>query len=58
MLTRTAAEVRDWERSFAGYHQASMALMRAYKLAHPDVPDNVWPSADKVNIWAAEQLGL
>ncbi len=49
-------ELADLESSFALYHEASMALMHAYKAAHPEVPENVWPDAGKVNYWAASEL--
>lgn len=53
MLTR---ELRDFERSFELYSKASRALALAYKRAHPGVPDNVWPDATRVNVWAAERI--
>jgi len=49
-------EYEDWRRSFDSNHEASMALMRAYKRAHPEVPANVWPDVTTVNVWAAEQI--
>jgi hypothetical protein len=46
----------DLKRSFELFHRASMALMLAYKAAHPEVPGNVWPDMTATNVWAAEQL--
>lgn len=49
-------ELADYERSFSLYHKASMALLDAYKKAHPEVPDGVWTDASKVSAWAAQEL--
>jgi hypothetical protein len=51
-----AAEVVEYEQSFERYHKASMALMDAYKRAHPDVPKDVWPDVGVVNAWAVDQI--
>jgi hypothetical protein len=50
------AKIADYTHSFELYHTASMALMHAYKRAHPEVPEDVWPDATQVNVWAAEQI--
>jgi hypothetical protein len=55
-IRKLREQVADYEHSFQLYHQASMALMHAYKRAHPEVPDNVWPDVGQVNQWAAEQI--
>jgi Skp family chaperone for outer membrane proteins len=49
-------ELVEYERSFALYHNASMALMHAYKAAHPEVPEDVWPDTTQVNEWAAAEI--
>lgn len=49
-------EIEDYRSSFALYDKASTALMQAYKAAHPDVPENVWPDATKVNVWAEAEI--
>jgi len=54
--TLFAVEIEEYSRSFALYHNASMALMHAYKAAHPEVPDLVWPDATKVNEWAVAEI--
>jgi hypothetical protein len=48
------AELEDYKRSFELYHKASMALMRAYKEVHPEIPEDVWPDTTVVNVWAAD----
>ena len=49
-------EVESYEVSFRLYERASRALMAAYKRAHPDVPESVWPDTTKVNVWAADEI--
>ena len=49
-------KLEDYEHSFELYHKASMSLMNAYKRAHPEVPENVWPDATQVNVWAAKLI--
>jgi hypothetical protein len=49
-------EIEDYAASFNLYHKASMALMRAYKQAHPEVPIHVWPDTSVVNEWAAQEI--
>lgn len=56
LLRAAEAEISDYERSFELYHKASMALMRAYKRAHPNVPDGVWPDTGKVNEWTEAEI--
>src|SRR5215510_12535626 len=56
LLESFVAEIEDYRRSFALYHNASMTLMHAYKAAHPDVPDLVWPDTAKVNEWAVAEI--
>lgn len=46
----------DFDKSHELYHRASMSLMHAYKRAHPEVPENIWPDVTKVSIWAAELI--
>jgi hypothetical protein len=55
-LEQLRREATEQAHSFELYHKASMALMHAYKRAHPDVPELVWPDATTVNVWAAEQI--
>lgn len=56
LLESFVQEIEDYRRSFELYHKASMALMHAYKRAHPDVPEDVWPDAATVNEWAAAEI--
>jgi hypothetical protein len=55
-VARVNAEIAEYASSFELYHKASMALMRAYKQAHPEVPNDVWPDTMKVNVWAAAEI--
>ena len=56
LLESFVAAIEDYQRSFALYYKASMALMDAYKRTHPDVPDLVWPAATAVNVWASGEI--
>lgn len=56
LLESFVAEIDDYQRSAALYHRASMALMEAYKRAHSEVPEHVWPDAARVNEWAAKEI--
>ena len=53
---KCAKQVDELEQSFELYRKASMVLMQAYKRAHPEVPENVWPDVTKVNMWAASLI--
>lgn len=55
-LVALVEEHRDYQRSFALFEKAAATLMVAYKRAHPEVTDDIWPDMTTVNTWAAEQL--
>lgn len=55
-LRELKKNLADFESSFKLYDHASRALMQSYKKAHPNVPENAWPDASRVNAWAASLL--
>jgi hypothetical protein len=56
-VERVNAEIADYASSFELYHKASMALMIAYKQAHPEEGlIKVWSDTTKVNVWAAAEI--
>jgi hypothetical protein len=50
------AEDEAHQRSFELYRTASLALMHAYKAAHPEVGEDTWPDTTVVNVWAADEI--
>jgi hypothetical protein len=56
LLESFVAEIEDYRQSFELYYKASTTLMEAYKRAHPEVPENLWPDASRVNLWAAAEI--